>query len=111
MTLSKLTISTLIGLAAAALLTTVLPSAPLFAADKEQPKKEESKAKDEAKSKDDSKPKDVVDPLADAMMVKAHTARSGWYRNFGGFKANVLVTIDGVRTKGGVTVGRDGSVE
>lgn len=50
------------------------------------------------------------DPEAEAMMLRAHQARSGWENGFPGFTANVAVTIDGDRLEGTVTVQPDGEV-
>jgi hypothetical protein len=51
------------------------------------------------------------DPAAEAMMRKAHVARSGWEAPFPGFTAELSVAIDGQRQQGTVRVGGDGSVK
>src|SRR6476619_7026592 len=47
---------------------------------------------------------DKADPEAEAMMRRAHVARSGWDASFPGFKADVRVAIDGDVVEGKVTV-------
>lgn len=56
---------------------------------------------------DDAPPSD---PEAEALMLRAHQARSGWESGFPGFTATVAVTIDGDRLQGTVTVRPDGEV-
>lgn len=51
------------------------------------------------------------DPEAEAVMLRAHQARSGWETGFPGFSASVAATIDGDRVEGTVTVRPDGEVE
>jgi hypothetical protein len=52
-----------------------------------------------------------ADPVAEAMMRKAHLARSGWDASFPGFKAELTVAIDGRRQRGTVKVAPDGAVD
>lgn len=51
-----------------------------------------------------------TDPEAEALMLHAHQARSGWESGFPGFTAQVAATIDGDRLEGTVTVRPDGEV-
>jgi hypothetical protein len=46
----------------------------------------------------------AADPQAEAMMHKAHVARSGWDGSFPGFKAKLRVAIDGEHVQGNVTI-------
>lgn len=50
------------------------------------------------------------DPAAEALMYKAHAARSAWDASFPGFKADVRVAIDGEHVEGKVTIA-DGEVK
>jgi hypothetical protein len=45
-----------------------------------------------------------TDPAAEALMHKAHVARSGWDSSFPGFKADVRVAIDSEHAEGKVTI-------
>jgi hypothetical protein len=47
---------------------------------------------------------DATDPEAEAMMRRAHVARSGWDASFPGFKADLRVAIDGEAAEGQVTI-------
>ncbi len=47
---------------------------------------------------------DKTDPQAEAMMRRAHVARSGWDDSFPGFKAHLRVAIDGESAEGNVTI-------
>lgn len=47
---------------------------------------------------------DTTDPEAEAIMRRAHVARSGWDATFPGFKADLQVAIDGETQEGHVTM-------
>lgn len=51
------------------------------------------------------------DPAAEAIMKRAHLARSGWDDKFPGFKAKINVVVDSQRVAGAVTVSPSGEVE
>jgi hypothetical protein len=63
-----------------------------------------------AAARAEDKPAAKSDPAAEAMMHKAHVARSSWGADFPGFQAKLEVSIDGDRVEGTVALSKSGEV-